>query len=66
MGDLPDTIAVERVDANTTTEVFKKAGKIVGTATAVVSNDGKTMTNTARGTDEQGRPESAITVWDKQ
>ena len=61
-----DTIAVKRVDASTTVGTAKKAGKVVQTTTAVVSGDGKVMTMTSKGTNEQGKPTSVTTVWDKQ
>ena len=61
-----DTIAIKRVDANTTTATAKKAGKVVLTTRTVVSKDGKVTTITAKGTNEQGQPTSATTVWDKQ
>jgi hypothetical protein len=61
-----DTIAVKRVDANTDTATWKKAGKVVGTNRIVVSKDGKVRTFTAKGTDEQGQATSATVVWDKQ
>jgi hypothetical protein len=56
-----DTIAVKRVDANTSTGTAKKAGKVVYTRTMVVSKDGKVLTITAK-----GQPASSTTVWDKQ
>ena len=61
-----DTLAVKRVDANTTTSTGKKAGKVIRTNRTVVSKDGKVMTITAKGTNEQGQPVSTTTVWDKQ
>jgi hypothetical protein len=61
-----DTIAVKRVDANTSTGTGKKAGKVVYTRTMAVSKDGKVLTITAKGTDEKGQPTSSTTVWDKQ
>lgn len=61
-----DTIAIKRIDANTTTAISKKAGKVVLTTKTVVSKDGKVMTITAKGTDAQGQPTSATTVWEKQ
>jgi hypothetical protein len=61
-----DTIAVKRVNANTTTEILRKLGKVVGTMRTVVSKDGDVTTITAKGTNEQGQPTSAKTVWDKQ
>ena len=61
-----DTLAVKRVDANTTTSTGKKAGKVIRTNRTVVSKDGKVRTVTAKGTNDQGQPVSATTVWEKQ
>jgi hypothetical protein len=61
-----DTLAVKRVDANTTSSTGKKAGKVIRTNRTVVSKDGKVRTVTARGTNDQGQPVSATTVWGKQ
>ena len=61
-----DTIAVKRIDSNTSTATGKKAGKVVYTRRLVVSKDGKVMTITAKGTDEQGHPTSSTSVWEKQ
>lgn len=61
-----DTIAVKRVDANTSMATGKKTGKVVYTRKLVVSKDGKVMTITAKGTDAQGKPTSSTSVWDKQ
>jgi hypothetical protein len=60
-----DTNAVKRVDANTFTATSKKAGKVVQTARFVISKDGKVMTITSKGTNAQGQPTSATTVWEK-
>jgi hypothetical protein len=61
-----DTIAIKRVDANTTTSIGKKAGKVILTFRTMVSKDGKVTTITAKGTDEHGQPISTTTVSDKQ
>jgi hypothetical protein len=61
-----DTIAVKRVNANTTTAILRKLGKVVGTTRTVVSKDGEGTTITAKGTNEQGQMTSATTVWEKQ
>ena len=46
-----DTVAVKQVDANTLTDARKKSGgKYQGTSRMVVSNGGKTMTTTTKGT----------------
>jgi hypothetical protein len=61
-----DTIALKRIDANTTEGVTKKAGKVVGTARAVVSKDGKTRTLTGKGKNAQGQDTSFTAVYEKQ
>jgi hypothetical protein len=61
-----DTVAVKRMDANTTTSISKKAGKTLFRTRTVVSKDGKVSTQTTRGTNAQGQPISVRTVWDKQ
>jgi hypothetical protein len=61
-----DTIAVKRVDANTTTSTAKKAGKVTATTRTVISKDGKVRTVTAKGTNDQGKPLSVTAVSDKQ
>jgi hypothetical protein len=61
-----DSVAVRRVDANTTASVVKKSGKTLVTLTTVVSKDGRVTTQTAQGTNAQGQPISFTTLWDKQ
>ena len=61
-----DTIALKRINPNTTEATLKKAGKVVLTARNVVSKDGKITTITAKGTNANGQPTSNVTVWDKQ
>jgi hypothetical protein len=61
-----DTIAVKRVDANTSESTLKKGGKVVMTVTSVVSKDGKTRTSTFKGTDAAGKPVNNVTVYDRQ
>ena len=62
-----DVLSVKRVDPNTTTfEVKKTGGKYHVTGQTVISADGKTMTQTAKGTDADGKPISSTTVFDKQ
>jgi hypothetical protein len=61
-----DTIFIKRVDAYTFTATTKKAGVVLRKVRGVVSKDGKVTTLTAKGHDEQGRPATAITVWEKQ
>jgi hypothetical protein len=62
-----DVLAVKRVDANKTTfEVKRTGGKYHVTGQTVISADGKTMTQTAKGTDADGKPISSTVVFDKQ
>ena len=61
-----DTISVKRPSANTYEATQKKAGKVVATARAIVSKDGKTMTVTAKGTNANGQPVTNVTVYEKQ
>jgi hypothetical protein len=62
-----DAIAVKRVDANTSSwEVKKSDGKYHQTGRIVISKDGKTMTQTFKGTDAEGKPVQGTNVYDKQ
>ena len=61
-----ETIAVKRVDANTSESTLKKGGKVVMIVTSVVSKDGKTRTSTFKGTDAAGKPVNNVTVYDRQ
>jgi hypothetical protein len=54
------------VDFYTTNLTRLKAGKVVQTGTAVLSQDGKTSTITTTGTDANGRQFNNIAVYDKQ
>jgi hypothetical protein len=60
-----DAGSFTRVDAYTIIISYTKAGKLVRTATNVMSQDGKTITATATGTDARGQIHD-ITVYDKQ
>jgi hypothetical protein len=53
-------------DFYTTNLTRLKAGKVVQTGTAVLSQDGKTSTITTTGTDANGRQFNNIAVYDKQ
>ena len=61
-----DTVTFSRVDENTLTSTGTKAGKVVDASKMVVSNGEKFMTITSEGTNEQGKPTSTTTVWNKQ
>jgi hypothetical protein len=62
-----DTISLKRIDANTTAfEARKTGGKYHVTGRSVISKDGKTRTQTSKGTDAQGKPVAQTLVFDKQ
>jgi hypothetical protein len=62
-----DTVSMQQVDANTLTmERTKKGTKYHVNVRSVVSADGKTLTQTATGTDAAGKPLATTTVYDKQ
>ena len=61
-----DTVSLKRVDARTMERTDKKGEKVVATSTRVVSEDGKTMTITTKGTNPQGQATNNVTVWEKQ
>ena len=62
-----DTISMMQLDANTfTSERRKPGGKYHTTGRFVISNGGKTMTNTLTGTDADGKPMAATIIYDRQ
>lgn len=61
-----DTIALKRINPNTSEGTLKKAGKVVLTARNVVSKDGKVLAITGKGTNANGQPTSNVTVYEKQ
>ena len=62
-----DTISVKRVNANTISWEVKKAdGTYHATGRNVLSKDGKTITQTGKGTDAKGKPSVVTMVFDKQ
>jgi hypothetical protein len=67
-GNAPyDTIAIKQVNANTLTDERKKTGgPYKATGRTVVSNGGKTMTTTTKGTAADGKEFTQILVFDKQ
>jgi hypothetical protein len=60
-----DSVALKRVDANTTEVIYKKSGKVVTTARLSVSKDGKVMTTDAKGTGPDGKPTNVRAVYEK-
>ena len=67
-GNAPyDMIAVKQANANTfTDERHKMGGSYKGTGRTVISNGGKTMTTTVRGTNAEGKPMNSTLVFEKQ
>ncbi|MBZ5620030.1 MAG: hypothetical protein LAQ69_15095 [Acidobacteriia bacterium] len=67
-GNAPyDTIALKQVNANTLTDERKKTGgSYKATGRTVISNGGKTMTTTAKGTNADGKAFTSTFVFDKQ
>ncbi len=62
-----NSISVKRIDANTTSfEVSNTAGKYHVTGQNVISPDGKTLTQTSKGVDADGKPVSSTFVFDRQ
>jgi hypothetical protein len=61
-----DTVSLKRIDARTTERTDKKGDKVVLTRTRVVSQDGKTMTVTEKGTNAQGQAVDNVVVFEKQ
>src|SRR5450432_137319 len=67
-GNAPyDTISIKQVNANTFTDARKKTGgPYQATSRLVISNGGKTMTTTTKGTNAAGKAMNSTFVFDKQ
>jgi hypothetical protein len=61
-----DHIAIKQQNSHMTSATLKKGDKIVGTSSATVSHDGKTLTLTSKGTDANGKPTKSVSIYDKQ
>jgi len=61
-----DAVSFHRVNSNTLKAKTKKAGKVVGHYTFVVSEDGKTTTLNYTETRPEGKPIKGLAVYDKQ
>jgi hypothetical protein len=61
-----DAISLKKVSASTAEATLTHARKVIGTARRVISDDGKTMTITFKGTDEQGRALANVAVYVKK
>ena len=63
---MADTVSLKRINARTTERTDKKGDKVAQTLRRVVSQDGKTMTVTTKGTNAQGQAVNNVIVFDKQ
>jgi hypothetical protein len=61
-----DMTSWKRVDASTSEQTRKRAGKVIQTAKRVISADGKTMTTTSTGTNAKGEKINNVLVYDRQ
>ena len=63
---MADTVSLARIDASTTDRTDKKGGTVAQTLRRVVSQDGKTMTVTTKGTNAQGQAVNNVSVFEKE
>lgn len=61
-----DSISANLTAPNTIQSTLTKNGKVVATATTVVSGGGQVLTITTKGTDAQGERFSSVVIYDKQ
>lgn len=61
-----DAISLKRINDHTVAARLKKSGKVVSNARRVVSSDGKTMTLTINGINDQGKKTHTVAVYEKQ
>lgn len=61
-----DTVALTRVDNSTASFTQKRGGNVALTGTRVISQDGKTMTISGKGTNAKGQPTDIMLVFEKR
>jgi|SRR5450755_3394693 hypothetical protein len=61
-----DTLSLKRVNGSTVKAVMKLSGKVVGSTTRSISEHGKVMTLSSKGTSAKGAPYDNVAVFDKQ
>lgn len=61
-----DTVAVKRIDESTLEFTRKKTGKVVQTATLVLSKDGKSRTVTTTGVNAKGQKIKNVAVYERK
>ena len=60
-----ETIAIHNIDAFRSEAILRRGGEVVLTIRSVISQDGKTLTLTSRGTNLREQPTNSVTVFDK-
>jgi hypothetical protein len=60
------TVALKRSDRYTLDYTLKLDGKPISSTHNVASKDGKSYTETVKGTGAQGKPFTNVLVWDRQ
>ncbi len=63
---IADMVSLKRIDARTTERTDKKGSTVATTLVRVVSQDGKTMTVTTKGTNAQGQAVNNVLLFEKQ
>jgi hypothetical protein len=63
---IADMVSLKRIDARTTERTDKKGSTVAQTLVRVVSQDGKTMTVTTKGTNAQGQAVNNVALFEKQ
>ncbi len=61
-----DTLTLKQVDAHTVESTQKKAGTAVGTTVRTISEDGKVLTLSSKGTGAKGDAYDDVVVFDRQ
>ncbi len=61
-----DAVSVKLLKARERETSYSKGGKVLYIAHSSLSKDGKTFTNTVKGTNSAGQTMDAVTVYDKQ
>lgn len=61
-----DAVSSRKIDDFTIETLSKKGGKVTTTLRIAYAHDGKSRTETATGTDPQGRPIKNVVFWNKQ
>ena len=60
-----ETVSVKRIDAHHGETTMKKDGKVMAVNSRALSEDGKTLTITAKGKNGQGQPRNDVMVFEK-